>query len=293
MISFRPELVRRQTQVEKFLEEQFTEKTDYRVLMEAMRYSLLAGGKRLRPVLVMSFSEAVGGPVDEILPAACAIELVHTYSLIHDDLPCMDNDDYRRGKLTCHKLYGDDIATLAGDALQAAAFRLLSEQPGDPAKILRCVHILAQGAGEDGMVAGQILDLQGEKRTLNETELRQVHAHKTGDLIRAACQMGAVLGGGSEEQIRAAGEFAMALGLAFQIRDDMLDEIGSRRQLGKPIGSDSANGKSTFVTIHGIKECQRLVEEETRKAITALEHGGFVTTEFLKTLAELLTSRNH
>lgn len=293
MISFRPELVRRQTQVEKFLEEQFTEKSDYRVLMEAMRYSLLAGGKRLRPVLVMSFSEAVGGPVDEILPAACAIELVHTYSLIHDDLPCMDNDDYRRGKLTCHKLYGDDIATLAGDALQAAAFRLLSEQPGDPAKILRCVHILAQGAGEDGMVAGQILDLQGEKRTLNETELRQVHAHKTGDLIRAACQMGAVLGGGSEEQIRAAGKFAMALGLAFQIRDDMLDEIGSRRQLGKPIGSDSANGKSTFVTIHGIKECQRLVEEETRKAITALEHGGFVTTEFLKTLAELLTSRNH
>ena len=293
MISFRPELIRRQTQVEKFLEEQFTEKTDYRVLMEAMRYSLLAGGKRLRPVLVMSFSEAVGGPVDEILPAACAIELVHTYSLIHDDLPCMDNDDYRRGKLTCHKLYGDDIATLAGDALQAAAFRLLSEQPGDPAKILRCVHILAQGAGEDGMVAGQILDLQGEKRTLNETELRQVHAHKTGDLIRAACQMGAVLGGGSEEQIQAAGEFAMALGLAFQIRDDMLDEIGSRRQLGKPIGSDSANGKSTFVTIYGIKECQRLVEEETGKAITALEHGGFVTMEFLKTLAELLTSRNH
>lgn len=293
MISFRPELVRRQTQVERFLEEQFTEKCHYRTLMEAMRYSLLAGGKRLRPVLVMSFSEAVGGPVDDVLPAACAIEMVHTYSLIHDDLPCMDNDDYRRGKLTCHKIYGDDIATLAGDALQAAAFRLLAEQPGDPARILRCVHILAQGAGEDGMVAGQILDLQGEKRTLNETELREVHSHKTGDLIRAACQMGAVLGGGSESQIQAAGEFAMALGMAFQIRDDMLDEIGSRRQLGKPIGSDSANGKSTFVTIHGIKECQRLVEEETGKAIAALEQGGFVTTEFLKTLAELLTSRNH
>ncbi len=293
MISFRPELVRRQTQVERFLEEQFMEECNYRVLMEAMRYSLLAGGKRLRPVLVMSFSEAVGGPVDEVLPAACAIELVHTYSLIHDDLPCMDNDDFRRGKPTCHKLYGDDIATLAGDALQAAAFRLLSEQPGDPAKILRCVHILAQGAGENGMVAGQILDLQGEKRTLNETELREVHAHKTGDLIRAACQMGAVLGGGSESQIQAAGEYAMALGMAFQIRDDMLDEIGSRRQLGKPIGSDSANGKSTFVTIHGIKECQRLVEEETRKAISALEQGGFVTTEFLKTLSELLVSRNH
>ena len=153
MISFRPELVRRQTIVERYLEELFVEKSNYCILQEAMRYSLLAGGKRLRPVLVMSFSEAVGGPVDEVLPAACAIELVHTYSLIHDDLPCMDNDDYRRGKLTCHKAYGEDIATLAGDALQAAAFRLLAEQPGDPAKILRCVHILAQGAGEDGMVA--------------------------------------------------------------------------------------------------------------------------------------------
>ena len=293
MISFRPELVRRQTQVERFLEEQFMQEANYRTLLEAMRYSLLAGGKRLRPVLVMSFSEAVGGPVDDVLPAACAIELVHTYSLIHDDLPCMDNDDYRRGKPTCHKLYGDDIATLAGDALQASAFRLLAEQPGDPAKILRCVHILAQGAGEDGMVAGQILDLQGEKRALNETELREVHAHKTGDLIRAACQMGAVLGGGSEAQIQSAGEFAMALGMAFQIRDDMLDEIGSRRQLGKSVGSDSANGKSTFVTIHGIKECQQLVELETAKAIAALEQGGFVTTEFLKNLAELLTSRTH
>ncbi len=293
MISFRPELVRRQTLVERFLEEQFMQKTNYRTLLEAMRYSLLAGGKRLRPVLVMSFSEAVGGPVDDVLPAACAVELVHTYSLIHDDLPCMDNDDYRRGKPTCHKLYGDDIATLAGDALQASAFRLLAKQPGDPAKILRCVHILAQGAGEDGMVAGQILDLQGEKRSLNETELREVHAHKTGDLIRASCQMGAVLGGGSEAQIQSAGEFAMALGMAFQIRDDMLDEIGSRRQLGKPVGSDSANGKSTFVTIHGVKECQRLVETETAKAIAALEQGDFVTTEFLKTLSELLTSRTH
>lgn len=293
MISFRPELVRRQTIVERYLEELFVEKSNYHILLDAMRYSLLAGGKRLRPVLVMSFSEAVGGPVDAVLPAACAIELVHTYSLIHDDLPCMDNDDYRRGKLTCHKMYGDDIATLAGDALQAAAFRLLSEQPGDPAKILRCVHILAQGAGEDGMVAGQILDLRGEKQNLDETELREVHAHKTGDLIRAACQMGAVLGGGSEAQIQAAGEFAMALGMAFQIRDDMLDEIGSRRQLGKPVGSDSANGKSTFVTIHGIQECQKLVEKETNKAITALAQGGFVTTEFINALSELLISRTH
>ena len=289
MISFRPELVRRQTIVERYLEELFVEKSNYCILQEAMRYSLLAGGKRLRPVLVMSFSEAVGGPVDEVLPAACAIELVHTYSLIHDDLPCMDNDDYRRGKLTCHKAYGEDIATLAGDALQAAAFRLLAEQPGDPAKILRCVHILAQGAGEDGMVAGQILDLRGEKQMLDETELREVHAHKTGDLIRAACQMGAVLGGGSESQIQAAGEYAMALGMAFQIRDDMLDVIGDAEKLGKAAGMDAQ--KSTFVRLYGMDACEALILEKTEQAAAALEP--FAEPDFLRELAFRLVRRDH
>lgn len=262
-------------------------------VMESARYSALAGGKRLRPALLMEFYRLCGGEPRQALPFACALEMIHTYSLIHDDLPCMDNDDYRRGRLTCHKVYGEDIATLAGDALQPAAFRTLAQMQGDPARILRCAAILAEAAGENGMVAGQVLDLLGERRSLNEAQLRQVHRHKTGDLIRAACQMGAVLGGGSEAQIEAAGNFAMALGMAFQIRDDMLDEIGSQQELGKPIGSDAANGKSTFVTIHGLAECQRLVEQETKQALSALDAGGFVSTDFLRALALELTARTH
>ena len=293
MSSYRPELERKCAQVEAYLQAQLLGSPHYKVLLDAMRYSLLSGGKRLRPVLVMSFAEAVGGSAEAVMPAAGAIEMIHTYSLIHDDLPCMDNDDYRRGRLTCHKVYGEDIATLAGDALQAAAFRTLASMKGDPERVLRAVEVLATAAGEQGMVAGQILDLEGEKRAYHEDELREVHAHKTGDLIRAACQMGVILGGGTETQIEAAGRFAMSLGLAFQIRDDMLDEIGSQQELGKPIGSDAANGKSTFVTIHGLDECQRLVEQETKKALLSLEQGGFRDTEFLSELALSLTSRTH
>lgn len=219
--------------VEEALSKQFSDHVPYGTLYEAMRYSLLAGGKRLRPVFALAFSEAVGGTSEMALPGACAVEMVHTYSLIHDDLPCMDDDDYRRGRLTCHKVYGEDMATLAGDALLTAAFRVLSEAEGDPLRLLQCVRILSCCAGENGMVAGQVLDMEGEKRALNEEELRLVHRHKTGDLISAACQMGAVLGGGTPEQVRSAGEFARALGMAFQIRDDMLDEIGSQEELDR------------------------------------------------------------
>ena len=287
----RSELERKCALVEEALSGYFTEKTDYNVLLEAMRYSLLAGGKRLRPVFLLFFCEAVGGEMEKALPAACAVEMVHTYSLIHDDLPCMDNDDYRRGRLTCHKVYGDDIATLAGDALLTAAFETLSAMDGNPKQLIRCISLLASGCGEHGMVAGQVLDMEGEKRTLNEQELRQVHTHKTGDLIRAACQMGAVLGGGTEAQVQAAGEFALHLGMAFQIRDDMLDMMGSQEELGKPIGSDAQNGKSTFVSLFGLEGCQSLVEEETALALRALELGEFQNTDFLRELALSLTSR--
>lgn len=285
------ELQRKASMVEAALDQYFREKSDYGILLEAMRYSLMAGGKRLRPVFLLSFCEAVGGDMEMALPAACAVEMVHTYSLIHDDLPCMDNDDYRRGRLTCHKVYGVDIATLAGDALLTAAFSTLSGMNGDPAHILRAVNLLSTGAGEHGMVAGQVLDMEGEKRSLTEQELRQVHRHKTGDLIRAACQMGAVLGGGTEKQIEAAGDFALHLGMAFQIRDDMLDQIGSREALGKPIGSDEENGKSTFVTLFGLEQCQTLVEEETALALNALACGDFRDTAFLRELALSLTAR--
>ena len=285
------ELRKKQEMVERYLAGLFTEETDYRVLLEAMRYSLLAGGKRLRPVLTMAFCEAVGGNAETALPGGAAVELVHTYSLIHDDLPCMDDDDYRRGRLTCHKVYGEDVATLAGDALQAAAFHLLAKMPVPADRALRCVEILSEAAGEHGMVAGQILDLQGETRTLGEPELRNVHRRKTGAMLSAACRIGAVLGGGSDGQIAAAKEFGCCLGMAFQIRDDMLDELGDQQELGKPIGSDRESGKSTFLTLHGPEECQKLVEAETQKALAALREGGFRRTDFIEELALSLVSR--
>ena len=284
-------LSRYQRLVEEYLSRQFTQSAPYGVLLEAMRYSLLAGGKRLRPALCMAFCEACGGSAETALPAAAAVEMIHTYSLIHDDLPCMDNDDYRRGRLTNHKVYGQDVATLAGDALLTAAFRYLTELQAPAERVVRCVALLSQAAGETGMVAGQILDLEGEKRPLSREELEQVHRHKTGDMIRGACQMGAVLGGGSEKEIAAAGAFAYALGMAFQIRDDMLDEIGSKAELGKPIGSDQENHKSTFVTLLGLEACQDLVEQETARAVAALENGDFQDTSFIVSLARGLTSR--
>lgn len=285
------ELKQKQQLIEDYLAAQFEEPAAYQVLLDAMRYSLLAGGKRLRPVLCMSFCELCGAAAEAALPAAAAIEMVHTYSLIHDDLPCMDDDDYRRGRLTCHKVYGEDIATLAGDALLTAAFRYLTQADAAPEQMLRCVKLLSQAAGERGMVAGQILDLAGEKRSLSKEELRQVHRHKTGELIRAACQMGAILGGGSEAQIAAAGEFAMGLGMAFQIRDDLLDCVGTQEQLGKPIGSDAENGKTTFVTLFGPETCQRMVEAETAQALAHLNTGGFQHPEFVQWLAKSLTGR--
>ena len=288
---FKNELSRKQALVEAYLEGCFCENTAYQVLLEAMRYSLLAGGKRLRPVLCLAFCEAVGGEMSKALPGACAIEMVHTYSLIHDDLPCMDNDDYRRGRLTCHKVYGEDMATLAGDALLTAAFETLSHMEVKPQTAIGCVRVLSEAAGERGMVAGQVLDLLGEKTTLTEAQLRQVHTHKTGDLIRSACQMGVLLGGGSLEQFDAAGEFALHLGMAFQIRDDMLDEIGSQEELGKPIGSDAGNNKSTFVSLLGLDACQALVEQETNAALDALREGGFLCTAFVEDLAAYLISR--
>lgn len=285
------ELNKRQKLIEDFLEQQFQEQGAHRRLLEAMRYSLLAGGKRLRPVLCMSFCALCGGILEDVLPAAAAIEMVHTYSLIHDDLPCMDNDDYRRGRLTCHKVYGEDLATLAGDALLTAAFRYVTQLRAPSERVVRCVSILSEAAGEQGMVAGQVLDLLGETKTLTETELRQVHRHKTGDMIRAACQMGAVLGGGSETQITEAGAFAMALGMAFQIRDDLLDCVGSQEQLGKPIGSDAENGKTTFVTLFGVDGCQAMVESETEAALSHLTSGAFRETAFVEWLAKSLTAR--
>lgn len=277
-----------QLEVETFLNGFFTEDDPQKRLYEAMRYSLLAGGKRIRPVLVLEFCRVCGGSWKKALPFAAAIEMVHTYSLIHDDLPCMDNDDYRRGRLTNHKVYGEAQAVLAGDALLTAAFETVAEADADPQVIAQIVAILAGCAGERGMVGGQILDIDGEGKRLSEEQVHTIHRLKTGALISAACRMGAAAAGASEAQMQAAAAYAESIGLAFQIRDDMLDVLGDAKKLGKATGMDE--NKSTFVTLYGLERCRQWIEEENQKAIAALH--AFDDREFLMDLAEMLACRD-
>lgn len=258
-------------------------------LFESIRYSLLAGGKRLRPVLVFDFCRMCGGDWKDAADFASAVEMIHTYSLIHDDLPCMDDDDYRRGALTNHKVYGEAIAVLAGDGLLTAAFHRLAKAPYCAEARIRAVEILSDCAGELGMVGGQVLDMQSESRQCTAQEVIDIQSRKTGALIRAACLLGVVAGGGNEEQMHAAEIFASNLGLAFQIRDDMLDVIGNPKELGKATGVDGA--KNTFVQLYGLEKCGQLVAEHTQKAIDALHV--FSDTSFITELSKYLTDRRN
>ncbi len=259
-------------------------------LMEAMRYSLLAGGKRVRPMLVLEFCRACGGTYAEALPVACAIEMLHTYSLIHDDLPCMDDDELRRGKPTCHVQFDEATAVLAGDALQAEAFRtILTADLADDVKA-KCAAILARAAGTEGICGGQMLDIQSEGLILSRRELTEIHKRKTSAMIEAACAMGVAVGRGSEEQMSAALAFAADIGLAFQVRDDLLDTISTVEELGKPIGSDAGNSKSTFATIMGREACESLIQRRTERAKEALR-GAFADSRFLEWLADMLANR--
>ena len=262
----------------------------HHVLLEAMRYSLNAGGKRLRPVLVLAFCRACGGDVEQALPVACAIEMVHTYSLIHDDLPCMGNDDLRRGKPTNHIIYGECTATLAGDALQAEAFRTILSAPLPSEVRAECARLLSEAAGIEGICGGQQLDMEGEGKPLTREELLQIHKRKTASMLVAACRMGIACGQGSEEQIDAANRYAEALGLAFQIRDDMLDQISTEAELGKPIGSDAQEQKTTFMSLYGLEQCEREVHALTEAAVKAVE-GRFENAVFLQTLARSMENR--
>ena len=261
----------------------------YHRLLEAMHYSLTAGGKRLRPVLVLAFCAACGGDVRSALPVACAVEMVHTYSLIHDDLPCMDNDNLRRGKPTNHMVYGECTATLAGDALQAEAFRtiLSTDLPADVRA--ECARLLAEAAGENGICGGQQLDMEGEEKPLTEADLMEIHARKTAALIRGACLMGVACAGGTAEQEAAAVDYAEALGLAFQIRDDMLDVLSTAEELGKPIGSDAQEGKTTFMSLYGAEECEKRILVLTEQAKQAARR--FDDSEFLTALADSMAVR--
>lgn len=257
-------------------------------LYEAMRYSLLAGGKRLRPAFVFEFCRLCGGDWKSAAPFAGAIEMIHTYSLIHDDLPCMDNDDYRRGRLTNHKVYGEAMAVLAGDALLTDAFALAaSAQLPNAGDMGRAVRVLAENAGSPGMVGGQVLDMLSQTRECSEDEVLAIQSRKTGALVKAACVLGVIAGGGTEEQIQAASQFADCLGLAFQIRDDMLDVIGDAGELGKAVGVDAE--KNTFLRLYGLEKCESLVRHYTEKAISFLS--AFDDTGDLIDLAERLTTR--
>ena len=256
----------------------------HHVLLDSMRYSLNAGGKRLRPVLVLAFCQACGGDIHAALPVACAIEMVHTYSLIHDDLPCMDDDDLRRGKPTNHIIYGECTATRAGDALQAEAFHTILSADLPAEVRAECARLLSVAAGIEGICGGQQLDMEGETKALSREELLEIHKRKTASMLVAACRMGIACGQGSAAQIDAANRYAEAMGLAFQIRDDMLDQISTEEELGKPIGSDAQEQKTTFMSLYGLAHCEQEVHELTEQAVEAVA-GQFENADFLQALA--------
>lgn len=264
----------------------------YDGLLESMRYSLTAGGKRIRPMLVLEFCRISGGDINKALPIACAIEMLHTYSLIHDDLPCMDNDDLRRGRPTNHVVYGECTAVLAGDALQAEAFGTIarSELPAEARS--KCVEILADAVGSDGMCAGQFLDMAGESKHLTEAELDEINSRKTGALLIAACRMGVAAAGGSDKLLDAAAVYGACVGAAFQIRDDILDVISTSEQLGKPVGSDLQEHKNTYMALLGEEKCMQMVEKLTESAKTAL-NGVFGDADFLCDLADSMVARKN
>ena len=244
-------------------------------LIESMKYSLEAGGKRVRTCLVFEFAQLCGENPEKAAPFACAVEMIHTYSLIHDDLPCMDDDDLRRGKPSNHIVFGEDTALLAGDALQTLAFEIMSsdktaELIGDKA-CRKGVNTLAKYAGAVGMVGGQVIDLMSENTNAPIETLREMDYKKTACLIKASCELGCICAGAEEKYIKAASEYGECIGIAFQIQDDILDVTSSNEELGKPVGSDMENSKSTYVSLLGIDKCRELVDELTEKALKSLE----------------------
>lgn len=266
---------------------------------QAARYSLLSGGKRIRGVLVLSTCEMLGGRAEDALDFAAAVEMVHCYSLIHDDLPCMDDDDFRRGKPSCHKAFDEATALLAGDALQATAFecigaaRLANGEAMPPKAIAAACSALALGCGARGMVLGQELDLAYENQPITEDTLRCIHHHKTGDLINAAMQLGVAAAGGSAADSESIAKFAFDLGLVFQIVDDVLDETSTAEELGKPIGSDAENGKTTYVTLFGAEGAMKLARELTQKSNTGLQKRYGEKAGFLVGLSNALLARRN
>jgi len=266
-----------------------------RSLHQAMRYSVFAGGKRLRPILMIAACESLGGHAGQVLHAACAMEMIHTYSLIHDDLPAMDDDDFRRGRPTNHKVYGEATAILAGDALLTEAFRILADAEANrsvpPATVIKVIELVARYAGSQGMVGGQVVDMESEGKEIDFPTLEYIHTHKTGGLILASVQVGALLGGANDSQVAAIKRFGGAAGLAFQIADDILDIVGDQQHLGKNVGSDQARGKATYPAQLGLDEARQRADELCGIAISALAPLG-KPAEILQELARYIVNRD-
>ena len=291
-VNFKAEWKKRADLVEEALLRELKKAPAYDATLErSMEYSLMAGGKRLRPVLLMAAADAVGKDGAAFLTTGCAIEMIHTYSLIHDDLPAMDNDDYRRGKPTNHRVFGDGIAVLAGDALLTLAFEVMLRQEGAaPETLVTVVSEMSRAAGPYGMVGGQVLDLEGEGRRLDLAALRKIHMGKTGALFCAAIRSGAILAGAKEEELAALTLYAERFGLAFQITDDILDVTGDEAAIGKPVGSDVRNEKATYVTLTSLEEAKKLAEDAVDEAVEALDIFG-ERAAFLRDLALFLLGR--
>ena len=268
-------------------------KSGYSACGDAMRYSLLSGGKRIRPILLLEFYKLCGGENQNALNFAAAIEMIHTYSLIHDDLPCMDNDDMRRGKPSCHKAFGEDTALLAGDGLLTLAFSVAANTEGiDYGRISRAIGILADKAGVCGMIGGQVMDLRFEKTGAEPDELKEMYLKKTSCLLEAAAMCGCVLAGADDGAVQRASEYAKSVGLAVQIIDDILDCTADEKTLGKPVGSDAKNGKTTFVTLYGMQRAKEIAAELTDSALMLLD-GFNGDTANLKELTKYLLNRNY
>ena len=262
-------------------------------IYDAMGYSLFAGGKRLRPVIMLLVCDMLGGKTKEVLPFACAMEMIHTYSLIHDDLPAMDNDDLRRGKPTNHKVFGEAMAILAGDALLNKAFEIVSSAEYENQKnVLKAISILSNSSGTEGMIGGQVVDIEAENKSISSDELLYLHSLKTGAIIRSSGVIGAVMSNASDKEINAIDSFCYNLGIAFQIQDDLLDVLGNSELLGKNTGSDKENKKTTFITLFGVEKSKQAVNDYTQKAISSLDiFEGKENT--LKELAYHLINRNY
>jgi len=295
-MDFKKYLNKRCSLVDKALDNMMPEKGEYpSIINQSMRYSVFAGGKRVRPVLVIMAAEALGYEASRVMPTACAMELVHTYSLIHDDLPCMDDDDYRRGKLTNHKVFGENMAVLGGDGLLTLAFEFISKNAGvkgvKSLSVVKALGIIADGAGVHGMVGGQVVDIISENRKLSEPVLQYIHTHKTGALIRASILSGAVLCNADDKKYKALRIYGENIGLLFQIIDDILNVVGDEKKLGKAVGSDAKRKKMTYPALFGLKQSRVEVELLCEKAKAAVKPFG-ERAEAMLALVDFLRDRD-